>query len=110
MGVKRNKASEGPDELAGTGRDKGGRFVEGHVGMGGRPRRPDLFALAEQYAGPNEIREALWRILKKLLRQAQAGDVQAAKLVLERLTDSDAMKLEGSLTLQVVTGVPDPTP
>lgn len=78
------------------GRDSRGLFLPGHSATkGGRPRRPDLFCVARDLAERDgyDLREALWKVTQKLINQALDGDVQAARLVVERLTDTDPVEL-----------------
>ncbi len=65
------------------GRDKRGRFVTGCAGCPGNPHLKHLASLQ------NAVREAvtpeaLGRVLRKLVTLAQAGDVHAARVLLDR--------------------------
>lgn len=40
-----------------------------------------------------DLAAELWRVVKTLLQAAVGGDVQAAKLVLDRLTDPDPVEV-----------------
>ena len=77
-----------PDNLGETGdRDRLGRFVNGHPGLGGRPRALDLRAIAETKAAENDVDlpTALWEVVEGLLDRAKGGDPQAAKVLFDRL-------------------------
>lgn len=47
-----------------------------------------------------DLRASLWRVVQALLRRALEGDVQASKLILDRLTDPDPIVVEhqGAIT------------
>jgi hypothetical protein len=78
------------------GRDRGGRFVAGAWRGGpGRSRGIDIRHTAEEFAAAEgiDLREALWKVIKGLLSAAEKGDTQAAKLLLDRLTDCDPLAL-----------------
>ncbi len=75
--------STAPSPNGSNGRGAGGRFAKGNVGGPGNPH-------AQKVA---QLRSALLRavssgdlraVVKKLVEMAKAGDVQAAKLVIER--------------------------
>lgn len=95
-------------------RDAGtGRFLPGNSGGPGRPRGLDFRRViadrAEAAGIPLET--ALWGIFTSLLKQARDGDVQAARLLLDRLCDNDPVSLrlaEASIALRVVTNVDEP--
>ena len=75
-------------ESAGNGRDSAGRFVPGHH-LGGRPRGVDLRALVDERAASEptigSTDDLLWGVVVVLARRAATGDVQAARLLLDRL-------------------------
>lgn len=92
-----------------TDRDHKGRFVKGHHSPGpGRPKGQglDLRALAERESEREgfDLPAAAWRVLKRLFAMAEAGDVAAAKLVLDKLGVVDDAQQAG-VQLVVVTGV-----
>lgn len=100
--------TDAPDKQAETGvRDPvSGRFLAGASGNpNGRPRRPDLFALASERAAASgvDLAAELWTVVQRLLAQAKAGDTQAAKLLLDRLTDPDPVKVEVAAQVQPLT-------
>lgn len=80
------------------GRGPDGKFLPGH-GLGGRPRRPDLYAVAEERARADgvDLADKLWLLVQKLFEQAMAGDTAAAKLLLDRLTDADPVKIDATV-------------
>lgn len=90
----------------GVNRDSTGRFQRGHR-LGGRSRGIDLRALAEEFAAKEglDLPRALWGVCKRMLALAIGGDVQAARLMLERLTDTDETTLRAVAVLRVITGV-----
>lgn len=119
-----------PDEQAGTGRLPDGRFAPGHSGNpAGRPPRGIDFRELVLRARSEKIVEAdILSVYEKMLERARAGDVQAAKVVLDRVALPDAPAsvvlaearrsgatleqiLSGaavrSTIVQVVTGVPN---
>ncbi|MCA8949128.1 MAG: hypothetical protein KDE27_06485 [Planctomycetes bacterium] len=79
----------------GKGRGPDGKFLPGH-GLGGRPRRPDLYVIAEQKAREEgvDLAAKLWQLVQKLFELALAGDTGAARLLLDRLTDPDPIRVE----------------
>jgi hypothetical protein len=90
-----NPPAEDPPNLALGGPEMRdpvtGRFVPGHPRLGGRPRRPDLYTVAAERAAAEgvDLAQELWGVVKQLLAAAKGGDVQAARLVLDRLSDAD---------------------
>lgn len=73
-------------------RDKRGRFLKGSSGNpGGRHKGYDLRRAAEKVAAENgiDLPQALGQMLMLLIKRAQGGDVQAAKLICERLAMPD---------------------
>lgn len=92
-----------------TFRDSAGRFLPGHPGLGGRPRKPDVFAVASEHADAEgfDLRARLGRVVGALLAAAEAGDVQAARVLIDKLCDSDATS--GALSIVLSTGVPSPS-
>lgn len=83
------------------GRDEKGRFAVGNPGGPGRPRKPDLFAVALEGAAREgvDLRASLWAVLQAIVQRALTGDVSAAKLVLDRLTDPDPIVVEHTGTV-----------
>jgi hypothetical protein len=85
---------------AAADRDAGGRFAPGNnANPKGRPRRPDIYALVQAHhveAGGTTLDEKLVQVVLKLIERAMQGNEIAAKLILDRLTDSDPVKLEVS--------------
>lgn len=69
-------------------RAAGGQFAPGtKPGPGRKPGRPDLYLLAERMAEAEgyKLDDALWRMFKKLIAIAEAGDVPAMKLAFDHL-------------------------
>lgn len=98
---------DAPARVPKPGRDARGYFLPGHnLPAPGRPRGYDLKKLAEEESEREgfDIRAAFWRVLKRMIVLAEGGDVQAAKLVLDRLGMPDDVG-PGGLQLTVVTGV-----
>ena len=87
----RGKPAEGRDPVT-------GHFAPGNnVNPKGRPRRPDIYALVRDHhieAGGTTLNEKLVQVVQAMLERAMQGDTTAAKLILDRLTDSDPVKLE----------------
>jgi hypothetical protein len=80
-----------------AGRTERGTFAKGASGNPlGRPRRPDLFRVASEYAAREgiDLERALFLTVQKMLELAQDGDVGAAKLVFDRLCDQDPLSVE----------------
>jgi len=89
--------TQSPTDAPAGDRDERGRYLPGHRNPGpGRPRAIDLRALAEQMSEDEglDLRAALWRVLKSLLREAERGDTQAARLVLDKLGDNDPLRVQ----------------
>ena len=81
-----------PDQ---TGRDHTGRFAPGCQPGPGRPqgsRNIDLRAVAAAAAERDgvDLHAALWAVVRKLIEQAEGGDVGASKLLFERLCGREA--------------------
>lgn len=78
-----------------SGRDSKGRFAVGNSGGPGRPRRPDLYATAAARASAEgvDLMAELWQVLKAVIAQAKTGDTAAAKLLFDRLSDSDPLSV-----------------
>ena len=94
------------EKTGNNGRDDSGRFVKGNSGGPGRPRRPDLFTIAEEGAAAKgvDLREELWSVCEALLARAKEGDTQAARLLLTHLCSDGSVR--GGVSLTVETGVP----
>ena len=91
-----------------SGRDRRGRFCRGNPGGPGRPRRRDLWTVAAERAAADEtdLEAELWLICKRLIAEAKAGDVQAAKLLFTRFCSDEPMPGLDGTVVQVITGVP----
>lgn len=72
-----------------------GRFGKGHPGGPGRPRGVDLRRLAQERSEAEgiDLDSAMWGVLKAMIGQALKGDVQAARLVCDRLSITEAAEL-----------------
>ncbi len=66
------------------GRDRRGRFVKGNPGGPGNPHARKVAVLRGELLGAVS-RTALRRVVKRMVALAEGGDVQAAKLLLDRL-------------------------
>lgn len=96
-----------PVQQARAGRDGAGRFAPGTSGNpNGRPRGIDFRAAVVAARGEG-VEAALVEVFDTLLAAALAGDVQAAKLLLDRLCGPVGEVPAAPLLLQVVTGVPE---
>ena len=94
-GKGRKKAK--PPILEDSGRDENGRFVDGHVGIGGRPRRIDLMSAARDLAKELKIdlNKALAAATLTMLDKAEKdGDVNAYKAVADRLAGPVKQELD----------------
>lgn len=87
-------------------RGPGGLFAPGNrIGAAGRAPRPALIDLAHSEAvrAGIDLHAALGRVALKMVALAEAGDVQAARLVVDRLTlapdDLDLLGVVASDTL-----------
>ena len=86
-----------PKKTATNGRDQSsGRFLPGNRGGPGRPRGLDFRrVVAEQAeAAGVGLEGALWAVFQAILRRAKSGDVQAAKLLLDRVCVADMIEEE----------------
>lgn len=94
---------------SGVLRDGNGRFLPGTAGGPGRKpgRGLDLRALAEREAAREgfDLNAGAWRVLRKLFSMAEAGDVAAAKLVLDKLGIVEGAAAHAGISLTVITGV-----
>lgn len=102
------------DNQEDTGRDeKTGRFLPGHTGNPkGRPKALDLRRIAEERAAEEgvDLGTALWSVVKALLRRAIGeGDVQAAKLLMDRLCEPEEIRVKADLTHTSLTTYPEPS-
>ena len=79
-----------------NGRGTDGRFALGNAGGPGRPRGSDFRRIVRDQAEARglDIEDAVWQVFEALLRRARKGDVQAAKLLLDRLCDSDPVMID----------------
>ena len=94
-------------------RDASGRFLPGGPGGPGRPARRDLYTVAAERAAVEKLslEAELWAICKRLIADAKAGDVQAARLLFDRFcADKKGPVHQDAPVLQVITGVPKRTP
>ena len=82
-----------------------GRFAPGHKGGPGRQKGIDLRKLAEERSEKSgmPLADRLWAVLEQLFAQAMMGDVNAAKLILDKLAQKDP---EGKLALAVAVDLP----
>lgn len=107
MDAARRQAEESRDSL--------GRFRPGNaIGKGyGRPKGSiDLMAVVRRKAREEglDLRQELWRVVLVLLRAAQEGDVQAGKLLLDRICGPIEKGTELSVSVSQHLGpVPPPT-
>jgi hypothetical protein len=86
-----------PKKTATNGRDRSsGRFLPGNSGGPGRPRGLDFRrVVAEQaHAAGVGLEGAMWAVFQAILSRAKAGDVQAAKLLLDRVCVVDPVEAE----------------
>jgi len=83
------KAKKGkPAKTASNGRDpKTQRFMPGHPGGPGRPRGLDIRTAVRDAAEKSGVclQEAAANVMEAMRKQAEDGDVQAAKLWMDRL-------------------------
>ena len=87
-------------------RGNDGRFLPGHKGGPGRPRGSVNFASAiRQRLGDKKVDDAIVECFVALLEKAKERDVPAIKLLLERLCDNGAEKVEEAVALSVSTGL-----
>jgi hypothetical protein len=78
------KRTGSPSPNGRNGRDAGGRFAKGNAGGPGNPfsrRAAELRTALYEAVTPDDLRA----IVKKLVKHAKAGDVTAAREVLNRL-------------------------
>lgn len=82
--------------IGGGGRDEKGRFTFGNPGGPGRAKKPDIYAVALEGAARDgiDLRAKLYEVLQAMVQRALAGDVSAAKLLVDRLTDPDPIVVE----------------
>jgi hypothetical protein len=101
-------SSSHPAKQAGSGRDEQGRFLPGHCGNPqGRPRGIDIRAEAIKRASESgrDLAAELAEVVDALLEQAKLGDVQAAKLLFDKLGLEEKHPLI-SVDLRDQTGAP----
>lgn len=96
-----------PDKTAVNGdRDPvTGRFLPGNVANpNGRPRALDFRRLVRERSEQEgvSVDEAMFGVYRSMLKRALAGDVQAGKLLLDRLCDTLPQKLEVEATAGAV--------
>lgn len=90
-----------PDKAVVTGdRDEAtGRFLPGNrANPQGRPKGFDFRKVIRDKMEAQDlpVEDALWAIFRSMLTRASGGDVSAAKLLLDRLCESDAIMLDVS--------------
>ena len=85
-----------PSQSAEIGRSRTGRFTKGNPGGPGRPRGIDFSAAVAEKAEAEgiSIEDAIWGVFQALLAEAQKGDVQAAKLLIDRLCGKETGERE----------------
>jgi hypothetical protein len=97
------KAKQGktpdPDKPEGTGdRDPvNGRWLPGNsANPAGRPRGWDFRRIVQEKAKELglPVEQIIWEVFLAMREAATGGDVQAGKLVIDRLCETDAQKLE----------------
>jgi hypothetical protein len=83
-----------------------GQFLNGHTKVGGRQARRDVYTIAAALAEGDgfDLEQAVYRVVRSLILQAEEGDAACAKLVLSYLCGEP--KANDAVHLQVVTGVP----
>jgi hypothetical protein len=91
-----------------SGRDFAtGKFLPGNqAGAAGRPRGLDFRRIVEEHAAKNgvDLPTAMWQVFEAMHKRAIVGDVQAAKLIVDKLCTADPIDVH-------VTGdAPGPTP
>ena len=93
----------GDRNISAVKRDARGRWLPGTTGGPGRPRGYDFRAVVEQFAIANkvEVDRAIYEVFTALAARARAGDVAAAKLLLDRLCTADPTQVE------VLTALPE---
>lgn len=89
------RAAAAPSQIARNGDHdpKTGHFVPGWRGGPGRPKGIDFRALITEQRGAS-LADDLVRLFDRLLVLAISGDVQAAKLLLDRVCQKDAVQIE----------------
>lgn len=90
--------SEPQNVVASGERDGGGRFVKGHKGYGGRPRKLDFFTAAAEWAESAKTtpEKALAQVIGATVTAAIGGDMTAAKIIIERFCgkETDILQLQ----------------
>lgn len=76
--------SDTPSPNGDNGRDAGGRFAKGNPGGPGNPHARQVAELRSALLSAVSIDDLL-AVIKALVQKAQGGDVQATKLLLDRL-------------------------
>lgn len=96
------EAKPAPAQQETAGRDKKtGQFLPGFSGNpAGQKPGINLKQLALREMGEDELGVGMVRVLRKLMQMAvDLGDVQAAKLLFDRLCDKDAQQINANVTL-----------
>lgn len=85
-----------PTQTADNGRTTSGRFAKGNSGGPGRPRGIDFRAVVAQRAEAegSRIEEIIWEVFEMLLAASRAGDVQAARVLLDRLCGKETSRID----------------
>ena len=96
MDIMRENIFMAPTQSSTESIRNAGRFTKGNPGGPGRLRGFDFRAAVAERAEAEgiSIEDAIWDIFQSLLAQARQGDVQAAKLLIERLCGKDTFELE----------------
>ena len=104
-----------PDKTGETGRDEQGRFIEGHEGMGGRPK--GAFSLVEilkeelQKMPEGEDKETFARLLiKRYLKKAISdGDARLIIDAIDRIDgkSKESVELSGGLAVDLIKRLSD---
>ncbi len=87
-----------PTQTAENGRARTGRFAKGNPGGPGRPRGFDFRAVVAAHADLSgfSVEGVVIEVFLSLVRQARAGDVAAARFLIERLCGKDESSAEGT--------------
>jgi hypothetical protein len=86
-----------PGETGGDRDEKTGRFLPGNnANPKGRPKGFDFRRVVHEKMQEQNlpVEHALWSIFRSMLARASGGDVSAAKLLLDRLCESDPITLD----------------
>ena len=98
---------EPPKLVESRERDRGGRFLPGHTGLGGRPPGYDFRTILRELmlSKGKRVEDAVAEIIESLRVSARLGDTAAAKLLLDRTCGKEVDAVDLNVSTRQLTDV-----